>query len=123
MLSLGAILSAGITRQQGEFNNTNPVLSIAESEVADTLQSATYAKFNAALNKYKKNGGDIKDADILELRIWAPNLQCAMISTHDQLMKEYGIFFSMLVSSGLQLICPGKLYYVALLIRKMGDLQ
>lgn len=122
MLTVGVILNASISRQQVEFDKLNPVMQKEESELATFLQAAAYYKFDMALSKYKKEGGDIAEADILELRVWAPNIHCAMMNVHDQLTKEYGIFFTILLSGGLISICPGKLFYVALLVRKM-DLE
>lgn len=64
-----------------------------------------------------------KGRDILELRVYAPDQQCAMTQLHDWLMKEYGVFMDLGPSSGLQLIHPSGVWYIKFAVAKAKWLE
>jgi hypothetical protein len=94
-------------------------LNEEESTIANLLQSTMQKTFNNRMEEMKKEGADFKDMDVLELRIWAPDLKCAMMQVHDYLMKEYGVFFRVGLSSGLLPIAKDKLFYISIVVGKM----
>lgn len=119
MLLLGQIAKDILEKRQAAFDASNPCMTETESRVADLLQGTMKQQFDKRLEELKNEGADFKDMDVLELRIWAPDIKCAMMQTHDYLMKEYGVFFNIGLSSGLVPIAKDKLFYVSLVVGKM----
>jgi hypothetical protein len=119
MMLIGQMAKEMFQARQAEFDRSNPCLDEAESSTADLLQHAMQVSFNSRMEEQKREGADYKGLDVLELRIWAPDTQCALMQIHDHLTKEYGIFPKIALSSGLVPLVPNKLYYISLVIGKM----
>jgi len=118
-VTLGLLIKEGYKAKQAAFDASNPAMTATEKSAADTAQEFIKKEFENNIEKQQKEGHNFDGYDFLELRIWAPDIKCAMVQVHDQLMHDYGVFFQMIMSSGLREICRNKLFYVALLVKKM----
>jgi len=121
MMMLGQIAKTMLEARQAEFHKSNPHMNEAESKAADLLQSMVQKKFDQIIEKNKKEGFDFSGMDVLELRLWAPDAKCVLMQLHDYLMKEYGLFHHVALSSGIVMIAKDKLFFISLVIKKMSQ--
>jgi hypothetical protein len=121
MMMLGQMAKEMFQARQAEFDRSNPSMNEAESQAADLVQSGMQRIFNRRLEELKKEGKDFKGMDVLELRLWAPDVQCVLMQLHDYLTEEYGLFHHIALSSGIIPLAKNKLFYISLVIRKMKD--
>lgn len=116
MLALGQLAKQMFEARQAAFDRSNPYMTETESRVADMLQKVVKEEFDAKVEKNKK---DLIGMDIIELRLWAPDAKCALLQLHDYITKEFGIFTTIGLSTGLKMIAADKLFYIAVAVRKI----
>ena len=121
MFMLGQLAKDMLEGKQAEFNKSNPHMDEAESQAADLLQRFVQSEFAQTVEKNKKEGFDFNGMDALELRFWAPDAKCVCLQLRDYLVKEYGVFHHVALSSGLVEIAKDKLFFISLIVKKMSS--
>jgi len=116
-LLLGQVFGDILRQKQAEFDAANPSLTKTESSVANKRQLAIKRGFDQKVEKFQKEGHGFSDYESIELRLWAPSIQCAMTQVHDFLQKEFGLFYHIVLSTGLVEVCLGKLFYIAISVK------
>jgi hypothetical protein len=117
IVTLGNIAKSIFEERQRIFDESNPYLTDKEAIVAKVLQGVIKDRFDAKLKK--KDSKDLKGMDIIELRLWAPDVKCAMVQLWEYITKEYGLFHRIAESSGLLPIAMNKLFYIVFAIRTL----
>ena len=120
MMVVGQLIGDALKAEQAAFDASDPHMDEVESRVADLVQKAASDEFEEKIKSTKKTQpGLLKGMDIIELRLWAPHDKCALATIHHWLLDEYGIMFKIGASSGIRMLCPNKLFYITLAVRKM----
>jgi len=120
MMVVGSLIRDALKADQNAFDKSNPCMDEAESRTADLIQKIASDEFEEKIKAIKKTQpGLLKGMETIELRLWAPHDKCALATIHHWLLDEYGIMFKIGASSGIRMLCPNKLFYITLAVRKM----
>ena len=116
MMVVGGMIHDDLKKRQAEYDTfPQPTFTDAENKGMEILMGI----YRAQLDEKKVPKG----RDILELRLYAPDQQCAMMQLHDWLMKEYGVFMDLGPSTGIKLVHPSGVWYIKFAVAKAKWLE